>query len=160
LHISLWIVGRGAGGQAAGAKLQQLQDVQQCVKLLADLHLKSLLTDAADAVASEEIAREVSERCSDCIDKACLAELQQWLLQTLVLWAESIIHAAVGSCSAVTSSAEHAPSPQPSWSQRLQRRLAQCFISCRTPQLFDMVKEYVKSFPFPILQSLSFSANL
>ncbi len=134
--------------------------MQQCVKLLADLHLKSLLTDAADAVASEEIAREVSERCSDCIDKACLAELQQWLLQTLVLWAESIIHAAVGSCSAVTSSAEHAPSPQPSWSQRLQRRLAQCFISCRTPQLFDMVKEYVKSFPFPILQSLSFSANL
>jgi hypothetical protein len=114
--------------------------VQQCIKLLADLHLKSILADAAETVASEEIAREVSERCSDCFDKACLADLQQWLLQTLVVWAESVIEGAgAGVCAVVASSDARAV-----WTLRLQRRLAHCVITCRTPQLFDMVKECVR----------------
>jgi hypothetical protein len=63
------------GGMGFGSSLQQQQlDVQQCIKLLADLHLKSILADAAETVASEEIAREVSERCSDCFDRLYLKE--------------------------------------------------------------------------------------
>ena len=143
LHISLWNHSRTAGQQPSAKLLQQQQDAQQCVDILVDLHLKPLLADAAETVASEEIEREVCERCSDCIDRACLVDLQRWLLQTLVLWAESIIQgAAVGLSSTAASSDVLTPSPHPTWSQRLQRRLAQCFISCRTPQLFDMVKEY------------------
>jgi hypothetical protein len=118
------------------------------VNLLADLHLRNLLADAAETIASEEISREVAERCSDCLDKACLAGLQQWLLQTLVLWAESVILAAAAAPrNAAESSDAQSPPPEPSWSQRLQRRLAHCFISCRTPQLFDMVKECVGAPP-------------
>jgi hypothetical protein len=123
--------------------VRQQHDAHDCVKLLHQLHLKVVLADAAETVASEEISREVSERCSDCFDKACLSDLQQWLLQTLVIWSESIIDgAAAGSVQAAVANA-NAPSPAPSWSQRLQRRLAQCVITCRTPQLFDMVKECV-----------------
>jgi hypothetical protein len=128
----------------AAAKQQQQRDAQECVNVLAGLHLKPLLVDAAETVAGEEIAREVSERCSDCFHTACLAALQDWLLQTLVPWADFIIHAR-GVCTSSTASTGGDPtlSPLPSWPQRLQRRLAQCFIACRTPQLFDMVKECV-----------------
>lgn len=112
--------------------------------MLAALHLKPLLVDAAETVTSEEIEREVNERCGDCFDTACLAGLQQWLLHTLVLWADCIIHAeGVAGSKAASAHVDRALAPQPSWSQRLQRRLAQCFIACRTPQLFDMVKECV-----------------
>ncbi len=125
---------------------QQRDDAHECVKLLSHLHLKSLLADAAEAVASEEIAREVSERCSDCFEKACLSDLQKWLLKTLVLWAEGIIHGAgtaLDKAAAPSASDASVPPLAPSWSQRLQRRLAQCLIACRMPQLFDMVKECV-----------------
>ncbi len=144
LHISLWIQGK-AGEPPGGAKEEeQLREAQECVNVVAGLHLQPLLKDACETVTSQEIAREVNERCSDCFDTACLAALQQWLLQTLVLWADCIIHAdAVAGSKAAPTHVHPALTPQPSWSQRLQRRLAQCFIACRTPQLFDMVKECV-----------------
>jgi hypothetical protein len=74
-----------------------------------------------------------------------LADLQQWLLQTLVVWAESVIEGAgSGLCAVVASSDVRAVPAAPSWTLRLQHRLAHCVISCRTPQLFDMVKECVR----------------
>ncbi len=139
LDLHLWISSRVSASQQAGSAQQH--DARLCVKLLAQLHLKSILVEAAETVASEEIAREVSERCGDCFDKACLSDLQQWLLQTLVLWAENIVHGAGAALDKAAASG--APPATPSWSQRLQRRLAHCIITCRTPQLFDMVKECV-----------------
>jgi hypothetical protein len=67
----------------------------------------------------------------------------------LVVWAESIAQISGSGCSAAAPSNDgHILSPTLSWSQRLPRRLAQCVISYRIPQLFDMVKEYVETATF------------